>query len=250
MIRSFRSLLIIVLLLIPAAQAQLNNAPDTIKTDNGDLSVQPVLHGSMVFHWNGQIIFVDPYGGATRYADLGDPDLILISHPHDDHLNLDTLKGLNTRQATFIVPQAVADLMPAEYANQLRVLSNSENININGISITALPMYNLPEEGARHAKGWGNGYMLGVGGLNIYISGDTEDIPEMRGLTGIDVAFVCMNLPYTMDVTAAADAVLDFEPDIVYPYHHRGQDIEKFKALVDAGDKAIEVRLKDWYPEN
>ncbi len=235
---------------LTSVNAQLNYDPDTIKTNNGDLSVQPVLHGSIVFHWNGQNIYVDPYGGPTRYAEFGEPDIILISHPHDDHLNLDTLNGLNTSNATFVVPQAVADLMPAMYSDQISVLANGETIDLHGVSITAVPMYNLPEEGARHAKGWGNGYLFDVGGLNVYISGDTEDIPEMRDLTGVDVAFVCMNLPYTMDINAAADAVLDFEPGIVYPYHHRGQDIEEFKALVDAGNKAIEVRLKNWYPEN
>ena len=244
------SLLYVLCMTLSSVQAQLNNEPDNIHTSDGDLSIQPVLHGSLVLSWNGQNIFIDPYGGAARYEDLGDPDLILISHPHDDHLNLDTLNGLNTSDATFIVPQAVADIMPATFSNQLITLANDENIKINGVSISAVPMYNLPEEGARHAKGWGNGYLLEVGGVKVYISGDTEDIPEMRGLEEIDVAFVCMNLPYTMDVNAAANAVLDFEPVIVYPYHHRGQDIEQFKALVDAGNRNIEVRLKDWYPQD
>ena len=114
-------------------------------------------------------------------------------------------------------------------------------------------MYNLPESPtAMHTKGRGNGYVLGIGGKNIYLSGDTQGIPEMRSLKNIDVAFVCMNLPYTMDVKEAADAVLAFSPKIVYPYHYRGQnglsDINAFKNLVDAGNKNIEVRLRNWYP--
>lgn len=109
-------------------------------------------------------------------------------------------------------------------------------------------MYNLPESPtAFHTRGRGNGYVLTIGGKKIYISGDTSDIPEMRSLKGIDIAFVCMNLPYTMDVKTAAGGVLAFKPKIVYPYHYRGQDVNEFKKLVNAGDKNIEVRLRDWY---
>ena len=110
-------------------------------------------------------------------------------------------------------------------------------------------MYNLPESpDAYHTKGRGNGYVLTIGGKNIYISGDTEDIPEMRALKNIDIAFVCMNLPYTMPPDQAAGGVLAFKPKIVYPYHYRGQDVNIFKNLVNAGDKNIEVRLRNWYP--
>jgi L-ascorbate metabolism protein UlaG (beta-lactamase superfamily) len=115
-------------------------------------------------------------------------------------------------------------------------------------------MYNLPENSdSRHTKGRGNGYVINFGGKNVYISGDTEDIPEMRHLKNIDVAFVCMNLPYTMDVNQAANAVLEFKPKIVYPYHYRGQeglsDVSAFKKLVNDGNKSIEVRLVNWYPK-
>ncbi|MEO8732935.1 MAG: MBL fold metallo-hydrolase, partial [Flavobacteriales bacterium] len=118
--------------------------------------------------------------------------------------------------------------------------------------ITAMPMYNLPDSPtAFHPKGRGNGYVLTFGGKRIYISGDTQGIPEMRALKNIDIAFVCMNLPYTMDVDEAADAVLAFKPKVVYPYHYRGKDrfsdVKKFKALVNAKDPAIEVRQEDWY---
>ena len=115
-------------------------------------------------------------------------------------------------------------------------------------------MYNLPEAAdSRHTKGRGNGYILTMGGKKIYLSGDTEDIPEMRALKDIDVAFVCMNLPFTMDINQAASAVLEFKPKIVYPYHYRGQgglaDVEGFKKLVNAGNPKIEVRLRSWYPQ-
>ena len=114
-------------------------------------------------------------------------------------------------------------------------------------------MYNLPEtEDSRHPKSRGNGYVLNLGGKRLYISGDTEDIPEMRTLQDIDIAFVCMNLPYTMTVEQAASAVLEFKPNIVYPFHYRGKgglaDVEKFQQLVSE-DQEIEVRLRDWYSE-
>lgn len=137
-------------------------------------------------------------------------------------------------------------------AAQVITLKNGESKKVEGISINAIPMYNLPESAtAMHTKGRGNGYVLKAGGKSIYISGDTQGIPEMRALKNIDVAFVCMNLPYTMDVTEAADAVLAFAPKVVYPYHYRGKDglsdVNKFKSLVDAGNKGIDVRLRDWY---
>ena len=132
------------------------------------------------------------------------------------------------------------------------MLNNGSSMDWQGITIEAIPMYNLPEtDDSRHPKGRGNGYVLTLGGKKLYISGDTEDISEMRSLKGIDVAFVCMNLPYTMDINQAASAVLEFKPKVVYPYHYRGQgglsDVDQFKKLVNTGDKKIEVRLAKWY---
>ena len=122
-----------------------------------------------------------------------------------------------------------------------------------GLNIAAIPMYNLPETpDAPHTKGRGNGYVLTLGGKTVYLSGDTEDIAEMRALKKIDVAFVCMNLPYTMNVNQAAQGVLAFRPGIVYPYHYRGQgglsDVAGFQKMVNAGSKKIDVRLRNWYP--
>jgi L-ascorbate metabolism protein UlaG (beta-lactamase superfamily) len=229
-------------------------APDKIATNKGDLTIQPVVHGSLVLQWNGQTIYVDPYGGAKAFSGLADPNLILITDIHGDHMNVETLDGLNTQSAKLVVPQAVADQLPASYKDRLVILANGKETRIGEIPIRAIPMYNLPEdESSRHTKGRGNGYVLSLGGKRIYISGDTEDIPEMRQLKNIDVAFVCMNLPYTMDINQAASAVLEFKPAIVYPYHYRGQgglaDVDGFRQLVEKGGKGIEVRLRDWYPE-
>ncbi len=248
MLRTFFIFILLGFLTSTFAQAQLNNNPDRIDTDEGELVIHPILHGSVIFEWNGQTVYVDPWGQAELYDEKPAPDIILITHPHGDHLSPETLVSLDIENTSFYVPQAVADQLPEQYLSQTTVIANGETKEYEGITIRAVPMYNLPEEDARHAKGWGNGYVLTMGGKDVYVSGDTEGIPEMRNLEGIDIAFVCMNLPYTMDINQASDAVLDFKPAIVYPYHHRGQDIQEFKKLVDSGDKNIEVRLKNWYP--
>lgn len=229
-------------------EAQLSSSPDTIPTGNDELTIHPIVHGSVVFTYGGKTVFADPYGGAALYEQFDAPDIILITHTHGDHYNPETLSGLNTENATFIVPQTVADAMDGNYSDQLMVLANGESAEVIDIPVSAVAMYNLPgDESVRHVKGDGNGYVIEFGNQSVYISGDTEDTPEMRSLEDIEIAFVCMNLPYTMDIERAANAVTDFQPDIVYPYHHRGQDIQAFKELVDAEDVGVEVRLKDWY---
>ncbi|MEL7004261.1 MAG: MBL fold metallo-hydrolase [Bacteroidota bacterium] len=234
--------------------AQNRDTPDVIETRQGDVVIHPITHGTVAFTWGDYTIYVDPYGGAERFEGLKKPDIILITDIHGDHLNLKTLESLDLSSSRLFVPQAVMDELPATLKNQAQVLQNGSSTTFSGIEISAIPMYNLPDdETARHTRGRGNGYILNIGGMRFYLSGDTEDIPEMRDLKDIDVAFVCMNLPYTMDVDQAASAVLDFKPNIVYPYHYRGKgglsDVEAFKKTVVDGNKNIEVRLKNWYPD-
>ena len=155
-----------------------------------------------------------------------------------------------------MMPQAVADKMPDNFTPQIDVLNNGDAKERYDIKVEAIPMYNLREEAKDfHTKGRGNGYVLNMGDDRIYFSGDTEDIPEMRGLDDIDIAFVCMNLPYTMPVKSAASAVVDFKPKKVYPYHYRGtdglSDVGMFKTWImkSGAAKEIEVVQLDWYPE-
>lgn len=131
-------------------------------------------------------------------------------------------------------------------------MGNAQRTKIDRLPITAVAMYNLPADStSRHVKGRGNGYLIKFGNTKLYISGDTEDTPEMRSLKGIDVAFVCMNLPYTMDTFQASSAVLDFKPKIVYPYHYRGKGgfsgVSKFSELVQSSNSKVDVRLLNWY---
>jgi L-ascorbate metabolism protein UlaG (beta-lactamase superfamily) len=225
---------------------------DQVETRQGSISIHPVLHGSLILAWEGANIVVDPYGGGALYTD-SEVDLVLITDIHGDHYNPKTLNELNLESATIVAPEAVAELLSNSLRQKTIMMSNGQEVEYQGITIRALPMYNLPEtDDSRHPKGRGNGYVLEIGEKRIYISGDTEDIPEMRNLKDIDVAFVCMNLPYTMDINQAADAVLEFAPKVVYPYHYRGgggtySDVEAFKQLVNDGNKKIDVRIRDWY---
>lgn len=247
-----RKIYLFVLLLGWAAMVQAQS--DQIKAKKGNISIHPVLHASMVLQWNGKTIYIDPYGGAARYKAFPAPDLVLITDIHGDHLNKKTLSALDLSNATLVVPQAVKEKMGTLKTKKVVTLANGKKTKTMGIKIKAIPMYNLPEtEKTRHPKGRGNGYVLTIGGKRLYISGDTEDIKEMRALKRIDVAFVCMNLPYTMTVDKAASAVLDFKPAIVYPFHFRGKggfsDVNKFKAMVNKGNPNIEVRLREWYKQ-
>jgi L-ascorbate metabolism protein UlaG (beta-lactamase superfamily) len=231
-----------------SATAQLK--PDVEKVKGGELTIQPINHATFVLTYKKKTIYIDPTGGADAFKGLPDPDVIVITDIHGDHHDPKTISALNTTKTVMVVPQAVADRFPATAnTEKVVILDNGEKTTQQGFSILAVPMYNLPETpDAMHTKGRGNGYVITIGGKNIYISGDTEDIPEMRALKNIDLAFVCMNLPYTMDVNQAAQGVLAFKPKVVYPYHYRGQDVNTFKTLVNADNKNIEVRLRNWYP--
>lgn len=225
---------------------------ETISTQKGDLIIKPILHATMAMTWDGKTIYTDPYGGIESFAGIPKADLVLITDIHGDHMNINTLEALELQGTTIVAPQAVMDKLPAGFTNTVAI-ANGESKEIKGVMIEAIPMYNLPEtEDSRHPKGRGNGYVLTLGGKRIYISGDTEDIQEMRKLKNIDAAFVCMNQPYTMTVEAAASAVLAFQPKVVYPFHYRGKggfsDVAKFKQIVADGSSKIEVRLIEWYP--
>lgn len=230
------------------------NVMSNVETD-GEVSVHPIEHATAVLKWGDKTIYLDPTGGADLFASYDDADLVLVTDMHGDHFDPDTLAGVVKEDTLFVVPQAVMDELPKNLTEKATVLANNGEISDFVPTIKAMPMYNLPEApDAFHVKGRGNGYLLTANGYTIYIAGDTAGIPEMRALKDINMAFVPMNLPYTMDIKEAADAVLEFAPAKVLPYHFRGQpdfsDVEEFKRLVDAGGKDIEVVLLDWYHKN
>ena len=235
---------------------EIVETPTTIEdSDALEIKIIPIEHASAILEWNDITIYIDPVGGAEAFEGQEQPDLILITDIHGDHFSLETLQALNTTKSKIMVPAAVADKLPAEFTPQIDVLSNGESKERYGINVEAIPMYNLREEAKGfHEIGRGNGYVLNMGSQRIYFSGDTEDIPEMRSLQNIDKAFICMNLPYTMTVESAADAVLEFKPKQVYPYHYRGNpnvgDVSIFKSLVNSGNSGIAVVQLDWFPKD
>ncbi|PRP65940.1 MBL fold metallo-hydrolase [Nonlabens agnitus] len=217
-----------------------------------EIEIMPISHASFVMKWGDKAIYLDPVGGASAYEGMPAADMILITHTHGDHMDPATLKAVMNDNAKLFTPQAVADKLGADF--NPTVLNNGDSEAVDDIIVNAVAMYNITEGRLNnHPEGVGNGYVIESDGYRVYVSGDTEGTPEMRSLENIDKAFVCMNLPYTMDVEQAADAVLDFAPAEVIPYHYRGKDglhdIDKFKSLVNKGNTDIEVTFMDWYPE-
>lgn len=208
----------------------------------------PIHHASFVIEYGQLTIFVDPASDLEKFQSYPTPDIILVTHTHGDHLNPELLSGLKAETTTVVGNKAAIDQLGYGL-----YLMNGEKKLVKGINIEAVAMYNTTEDRLMyHKKGDGNGYILNLGSERVYISGDTEDTKEVRALKGIDYAFVCMNLPFTMTPEQAASAVLAFKPKKVYPYHfNQGagfSDIKKFKQLVTDGG-ATEVIIENWYPE-
>ena len=236
--------------LLPYGVRAASHGGDVFEASGGNITVHPVNHASVVMETPAGTIYIDPVGDAAAYGGFPAPDLILITHEHGDHYKADTLSAIMADGTVMITNPAVFAMLPDDLKAKASEIANGASSEFNGVSIDAIPAYNITEDRLNfHPQGRDNGYVLGFDGLRVYVSGDTEDIPEMRALTGIDLAFVCMNLPFTMDINQAASAVAEFKPKYVYPYHYRGrddgtQDPEAFAKLV--GD-AVEVKLADWY---
>lgn len=227
------------------ARSQTARPTQVFESSGGPVKITPIYHASLVIEAGGQVIYLDPAKPAN-FAGLPPADLILITDIHGDHMDPASIAAVSKSRTEIWAPPAVAKTVTSA-----KVISNGEAKTWGEFTIEAIPMYNLvrgPAPGKLyHDKGRGNGYVLTYGDKRFYFSGDTEGIPEMRALKNIDVAFVCMNLPYTMPPEEAADAVKAFHPKVVIPYHYRGSDLSVFqKALEGTG---IEVRLLDWYPK-
>jgi L-ascorbate metabolism protein UlaG (beta-lactamase superfamily) len=228
------------------AHAQTARPVQTFDTSAGPVKITPVFHASLAIEAGGKVIVIDPAKPAN-FAGLPQADLILITDIHPDHLDTNLIQAESKAGTEIIAPAAVAKTVTTA-----KVIGNGEKTTWGAWTIEAIPMYNTtasrgPAPGKLfHDKGRGNGYVLTYGGKRFYFSGDTEGIPEMVALKNIDVAFICMNLPYTMTPEEAAVAVKAFHPKIAIPYHYRGQDITVFKKALEG--TGIEVRLLEWYP--
>jgi L-ascorbate metabolism protein UlaG (beta-lactamase superfamily) len=221
-----------------------------------NITMTPIEHGTMVLEYNGTTIYVDPVGGMDLYKKHKAPNFILITDIHGDHLSTTTLEAINTPNTIIIGPKAVKAKLPTSllknYTTLFSGLSRNFSTSKMSLEVEGVAMYNIREDAKKfHPKGRGLGYVITINNKRIYISGDTEDTFEMRHLKNIDIAFVCMNLPYTMTVESAASAVLEFKPKKVVPYHYKGtngfSNIKKFKSIVNRGNSRIKVTLLDWY---
>jgi L-ascorbate metabolism protein UlaG (beta-lactamase superfamily) len=217
-------------------------APETFSTSAGNLQLTPIQHASLLIQAGGKVLYIDPAQGS--YDGLPQADYILITDIHGDHLAPPVINKLKKADTVIVAPKAVAAQVAAA-----KVVSNGEKTTLGPFAVEAIPMYNLtrgPSAGQLyHDKGRGNGYIVTYGGKRFYFSGDTEAIPEMKALKNIDVAFVCMNLPYTMTPQEAAEGVRAFHPAIVYPYHYMGSDLNAFAKALDGS--GIDVRIRNWY---
>ena len=215
---------------------------DTIPTSAGDLIITFLGHGSLMLDFNEVNISVDPFSQVADYAQLPKADLILITHEHHDHLDKSALEKIRGEESDLVLTETCARQVVGGI-----VMRNGDTRVIRGIQIEAVPAYNLVhkrENGQSfHPKGAGNGYILTFGEVRVYIAADTENTPEMKALTDIDVAFLPMNLPYTMTPEMVADAARAFRPAILYPYHFGSTDTNELLDLLRDED-AIEVRIR------
>jgi len=224
------------------AGAQHKFEKDVVPTSLGDLELGFLGHGSLILAFDGKIIHVDPYGDVADYRSLPKADLVLITHDHFDHMDPKALQAIRKPDTVVIAAKSCAAKQP-----QAVILANGEARTALGLFIEAVPAYNIahkrPDGSPFHPKGAGNGYVITFGDKRVYIAGDTENTPEMKALRDIDVAFLPMNLPYTMSPEQVVDAARAFRPKVLYPYHFGDTDTSKLAKLLQR-DRDIEVRVR------
>ena len=199
-------------------------------------------HSTLTFTYGTTVIHVDPVGQFADWATAPKADLILITHEHSDHLDLDAIKAVRQEGTAIVGTAKCAAALPG-----LIALHNGDSRAVKGLRVEAVPAYNVKHERAPgqpfHPKGEGNGYVVTLGDRKVYVAGDTENTREMKALKGIDIAFLPMNLPYTMTPEMVADAARAFRPRILYPYHTGDTDTARVQALL-SGVKDVEVRIR------
>jgi L-ascorbate metabolism protein UlaG (beta-lactamase superfamily) len=225
-----------------AGFAGSNFETDVVKTAGGKLEITFIGHGTLMFTFGGKIIHVDPFSRLTDYSKLPQADMILLTHEHRDHLDLKALDNLRADKTKIILTKNCAQQVKGGI-----IMQNGDMKTVDGLKIEAVPAYNLVHmrsEGVPfHTKGNGNGYVITLGDIRIYVAGDTENIPEMKQLKDIDVAFLPMNLPYTMTPEMVADAARAFKPKVLYPYHYGKTDPAKLVELMKDTPQ-VEIRIR------
>lgn len=232
------ALLLRVVILLPLSltvQAQ-EFEKDIISTTGGDIEITFIGHGTLMFRYNDRVIHVDPWTRFTDYKNMPKADLILITHEHMDHLDSKAIAALRQENTKIILTETCS-----KQVGNGKIMKNGDVREISGFKIEAVPAYNMEKQ--FHPRGKGNGYIITFGEKKIYVAGDTENIPEMKALKDIDIAFLPMNLPYTMTPEMVADAAKAFRPGILYPYHYGETDTSRLVELMK-DEKDIEVRIR------
>ena len=221
-------------------------ATDIFKTSAGDLAIRFIGHGTLMFEYGGLIIHVDPTTREADYSEMPDADLILVTHEHGDHLDLSAIHEIRKEGCSVVMTQTCMDQL--EEFGPAVIMQNGDKKTVLGIPIEAVPAYNIEHQrsggGPYHPKGVGNAYVLTFGDTRVLIGGDTENTPEIKALKDIDIAFLPMNLPYTMTPEMVADAARAMQPKVLYPYHFGNTDPQELVRLLKGEDK-IEVRIRD-----
>lgn len=225
--------------LLVAAYAQQKFQEDILKTSGGDLKMTCIAHGTLMFTYGGKVIHIDPVSMfGTDYSALPKADLVLVTHEHGDHLDTKVIQIISTADTTIITNQASAKNLP-----KATVMKNGDTQTVLGITIEAVPAYNFDKP--FHPKGNGNGYVLTFGDKRVFVAGDTENVPEIKALKNIDVAFLPMNQPYTMTPEQVADVAKTMQPKVLYPYHFGKTDTSELVKLLKE-EKGIEVRIRNF----
>ncbi len=228
--------------LAPLLASGQKNEEDLIPTARGDLKITFLGHGTLMFSFQNRVIHVDPWQEQADYRQLPKADLILITHEHFDHLDPEAIKILRQDSTVVIGTAACQSQVPG-----LRVMKNGDRLNVIGLEIEAVPAYNIqhkrPDGNPFHPRGSGNGYVITFADKRVYVAGDTENVPEMKNLKNIDIAFLPMNLPYTMTPEMVAEAARWIKPAILYPYHYGETDTSKLLNLLKDRPE-IQVRIR------
>jgi L-ascorbate metabolism protein UlaG (beta-lactamase superfamily) len=215
---------------------------DVLPTSAGDLTITFFGHASLRFAFAGKEIYLDPFSRLADYSTLPKADVILVTHEHADHFDPAAITAVRTGRTQVVLPGAMAGKLAGSIGMQ-----NGDVRTIGGLPVEAVPAYNLVHKRDNgqpfHIPGEGNGYIITFGDRRIYAAGDTENIPELKNLRGIDIAFLPVNVPYTMTPEMAADAARSFQPRILYPYHYSDTDLSRLTALL-SGEKGIEIRIR------
>jgi L-ascorbate metabolism protein UlaG (beta-lactamase superfamily) len=218
---------------------------DVFETSGGDLEISFIGHGTLMFEFGEMIIHIDPVMREADYAELPDADLILVTHHHGDHLDLTAINHIMKEDCQVVMTRTCMEQL--EDFDRAEIMENGDVKTIGGIQIEAVPAYNIEHKRSSgqpfHPKGIGNAYVVDLGGVRVLIGGDTENVPEIKALKDIDIAFLPMNLPYTMTPEMVADAARAMRPKVLYPYHYGKTDPEKLTELLKE-EKDIEVRIR------